>query len=217
MSQSNLDSFLSELAKSSLLRLFEPDSQGVRNHLIGQSRYISAKLRVSEDDSFIRFPKPYGRNTTIAGVWMYLEKPHPNEFLVTAFGVRQGTTLSRPARYEGIHISGGSEHNVMFSPKALDYIAKHSRIKNAEILIFHNHPANFLSNIFGKAWVPLPSTADRNVLCKFSEESIADWFRTGNYKNVRFFLIENKCIHEFNLSPIEKIPEILALIERHRG
>ena len=215
MQSSYLDSFVAELTKSAFLRIVEPEIIEIRGHRIGQSRYISTKLAASEPDSFIAFPNKYGRKTTIAGIWMFLEKPHKNEFLITAFGNRKGVGLSRPAQYEGIHICHGAEHNVGFSPMAIDYVRKHSQVDNAEILIFHNHPLNFLSSIFEKSWLPLPSTTDRETLYAFQKASLADWISTGNFKRVRFFLVENRSIHEFVLPPIERFGDILTLIRTY--
>lgn len=70
--------WLKEVATSKALTVFEPE-QYTPNMRVGQSRYISGKLAKSSDDIFIAFPQGYGRHTTLAGIWMFLEKDHKRQ------------------------------------------------------------------------------------------------------------------------------------------
>lgn len=143
--------WLKEVATSKLLTLFEPETESLSNVRIGQARSISTKLAKSPDDSFVRFSQRYGRHTTLAGVWMFLEKDHNKEYLVTAFGKRCGPAIDRPGQFYGLHVSHGTEHNVRFSPSCIDYFQKHiDGISNSEVLVCHNHPSNLVTNLLSQ-------------------------------------------------------------------
>ncbi|HHT9146497.1 MAG TPA: hypothetical protein ACFYD4_12640 [Candidatus Wunengus sp. YC61] len=198
-----------------LLTEFEPEINFLRGTRTGQSRFISGKLAKSPDDSFIEFPSNYGRHTTLAGIWMFLEKDHRQEYLVTAFGKQKGQGLCRPAQFYGLHISYGAERSVQFSPYWFDYLQKHiERISNAEVLICHNHPKHVIRDIFSQLldWSPLPSNKDRETLFRFKYEAIVRWYTSGNFQNLRFFLVEEGRLREFQLPPINRLIEIAQTV-----
>ena len=149
---------------------------------------------------------------------MFLEKDHKREYLITAFGKRKGTGLSRPAQYYGLHVSHGTAHHVNFSPSCIDYFQKHvSDVDNAEILICHNHPRHFLGDLLSQMmrWDPLPSNADRETMYQFKHRAIVNWLITGSFKNVRFFLVENLALREIQLPPVERICQALNWLNAH--
>lgn len=210
-SHPHVQEFLKELAKAKLLSIFESQT-GTPNYRVGQSRFISSKLTRSTHDSFLQFPSDYGRHTTLAGIWMFLEKNHKREYLVTAFGKRKGGALKRPARFFGLHVSHGAEHNVNFSPLCIDYLRKHvSDIDDAEVLVCHNHPPNFVSDLLSQVmhWDPLPSSADRETMYQFKYRAITQWLVSGSFKNIRFFVVENFGLKEIQLPPVERICQAL--------
>ncbi|MCX6141828.1 MAG: hypothetical protein NTZ35_01275 [Ignavibacteriales bacterium] len=209
---STLKDWLMEVVASKVLTLFEPEKKSIPNVNIGQSRYISGKLGKSRDDSFIKFPQRYGRHTTLAGIWMFLKKDHEKEYLVTAFGKRKGAGTDRPAQFDGIHISHGSEHSVRFSATCLSYLQEHTnRIENAEVMICHNHPKNFISNLVSQIidWSPLPSNTDRETMYQFRYRGLVRWLASGHFPSLRFFVVENGGLREIQLPPFERISEIL--------
>ena len=209
---STLKDLLKEVVGSKVLTVFEPEKESIPNVRIGQSRYVSGKLAQLPNDSFIKFSQPYGRNTTLAGIWMFLEKDHKKEYLVTAFGKRKGVGTDRPAQFHGIHISHGFEHSVAFSATCLDYLQKHiNMMKNAEVMICHNHPENFMSNLFSQIieWSPLPSNTDRETMYQFRYGGLVQWLASGHFPNLRFFVVENGGLREIQLPPFERISEIL--------
>lgn len=156
--------WLKEVIASKILTLFEPEIQSIPGVYIGQARYISTKLSKAADNDFIIFPKKYGRHTTLAGIRMFLSKDHYCEYLITAFGQRKGSGLKRPAQFDGLHISCGSNSQVQFSSSCIDYFQKHIvRINNAEVLICHNHPRNILLIFFRKSWTGIHYLPIRTV------------------------------------------------------
>jgi len=74
-SKSTINEWLKALVKAKALALFEAE-RDLPNYRIGQARSICGKLTHSADDSFIQFSNRYGRHTTLAGIWMFLEKDH---------------------------------------------------------------------------------------------------------------------------------------------
>lgn len=203
-----LKDWLSEVMTSEAITLLEPETVSLSSVRVGQSRFISGKLIKSNDDSFILFPQCYGRNTTIAGIWMFLEKNHRREYLVTAFGKR----IVAGARFCGVHITHGARHNVNFSPACIDYFQKHiAKINDAEILVFHNHPINFIMDLLSQIidWRPVPSNMDRETAYRFKYRAIVNWLATGNFYNIRFFLVEDGRLGEILLPSADKIANML--------
>ncbi len=213
-----LKDWLSEVVTSKILTLFEPERETIPNVRIGQSRFISRKLAKSSDDLFIRFPQCYGRNTTLAGIWMFLEKDHKREYLVTAFGKRKGSGVDRPAQFDGLHISHGVEHEVKFSATCIDYFQKHIvEIDNAEVLVCHNHPRNFVSDLLSQLvdWSPLPSNKDRETMYQFKYRAILNWLASGSFHNIRFFLVENGRLREIQLPSVDRVVNALRGLTIH--
>lgn len=213
---SSLKKWLKEVAASKVLTLFEPEIQSIPDVYIGQARYISTKLLKAADNDFIIFPKKYGRHTTLAGIWMFLSKDHHREYLITAFGRRKGVGLKRPAQFDGLHISYGSSNQVQFSPSCIDYFQKHiSCINNAEVLICHNHQRNIITDILSQImdWNPLPSNTDRNIVLNFKYNDIVRWLSTGNFQNVRFFLVERSRLQEICLPPAKFIVRLFNVLK----
>ncbi len=155
-------------------------------------------------------------NYELGRIWMFLEKDHSREYLVTAFGKRKGRGSDRPAQFEGLHVSHGEEHNVNFSPLCINYFQKHvSEINNAEILICHNHPRNFVSDLLSQiiCWSPLPSITDRETMYQFKCRTITNWLVSGSFKSIRFYLVENRRLREIQLPPVERISQFLNWLE----
>jgi len=210
-----LKEWLSEVSTSKFLTMFEPERSSLRDVRIGQARYISSRLQKAPDDSFVQFPDRYGRHTTLAGIWMFLARDHEREYLVTAFGRRQGKAVNRPAQFEGLHVSLGNEYSVRFSPTNLDYLQKHiDKVRDAEVLICHNHPRNFLSDLLSPVidWSPLPSKIDRETMYRFKYDVIVRWLASGNFQNMRFYLVEAGELREILLPPIDRIAAMLRAV-----
>ena len=209
--------WLKEIATSKGLTQFEPEVESISNIRIGQARYILGKLAKSTDDSFIKFPQSYGRKTTLAGIGMFLEKDHQKEYLVTAFGKRKGRGADRPAQFYGVHISHGLKHNVNFSHACIDYLEKHvDEIKNAEVLICHNHPRNFITDLLSQIvdWSPLPSNMDSETMYQFKCRSFVNWLKSGSFSRIRFYLFENGGLREIQLPSINRISQMLEVFTK---
>ncbi|MBI1785578.1 hypothetical protein HYR69_10590 [Candidatus Sumerlaeota bacterium] len=207
--------WLNQIISSKLLTIFEPEKEFIPGVRIGQARYISTQLVKASDDSFIHFPNEYGRHTTLSGVWMFLEKDHKKEYLITAFGQRKGKGVDRPARFDGLHVSHGAKHSVQFSPRNLDYLQKHiDRVINAEVLICHNHPQNIVSDLLSEIidWNPLPSNTDRDTSYQFKYNALVRWLASGNFQSMRFYLVEAGRLREILLPPADRIVRMLKEI-----
>jgi hypothetical protein len=208
--------WIKEIITSKFLTLFEPENRSIPGVRIGQARFVSGELGKCSDDTFIRFPNRYGRNTTLAGIWMFLGRDHGKEYLVTAFGKRRGQGLARPAEFCGLHVSYGTRHEVRFSSSCLDYFQKHiDKISNAEVFVCHNHPRNFVSYLLSQIadWGPLPSNTDRTTTFHFKYESIVRWLVTGNFANVRFFVTEMSRIREIRLPTTQLLSQIIMALK----
>ncbi len=211
---------LGEIVTSKVLTAFEPETEVLPGVRIGQARYISTKLAMAPDDHFIKFPKRYGRHTTLAGVWMFLEKDHANEYLVTAFGKRKGGSLRGPAQFDGLHVSHGNQHSVNFSDRSLCYLNEHvDKVRDAEVLIFHNHPRYFVSDLLSGVmdWSPLPSNRDRATMCQFKYESLMRWLASGGLQMIKFYLVEEGRLREILMPPAGRIVSLLNAVLGDRG
>jgi len=210
-----LEQWIGGIVSSKLLTIFEPEKHSLSAVRIGQARSISWKLAKSFDDSFIKFPTNYGRHTTLAGIWLFLGKDHKKEYLVTAFGKTKGQGANRPAQFYGLHILHGSELNVSSSPFWFDYLDKHiEKIDNAEVLICHNHPKHIIRDILSQImdWSPLPSNRDRETLFRFKHEAVVRWYSSGNFQNLRFFLVEGGRFREYQFPPAARLVEMAQAI-----
>ena len=147
---------------------------------------------------------------------MFLEKDHKKEYLITAFGKRKGRGLDRPACFYGLHISHGAERSVNFSPLCIDYFQKHiTEVDNAEILVCHNHPRNFVADLLSQIidWSPLPSNTDRETMYQFKHKEVIKWLASASFRNIRFFLVENLRLREIQLPPVARIAQFLRWLE----
>lgn len=206
--KTQLAQWITEVGTSKLLTIFEPETRSIPGVRIGESRFISGKLKSLTADSFYEFPRVYGRNSTLVGLWMFLAQEHPHEYLITAFGKSKGQTAGRPAQYYGIHVSYGSSAAVGFSQLCLDYLEKHVRaVSNSEIMVIHNHPGNgpahFLSQLFEMG--PLPSNKDRDTMMRFKFYSAVTELAVGGFKNIRFYVVEDGRLREFSIPPVNRI------------
>ncbi len=147
---------------------------------------------------------------------MYLSKDLSHEYLVTVFGQRRRSGIYRPADFSGFHISFGTYSQVQFSPACISIFQRMiSQFSNTEILIFHNHPRNIVTDLLSQIldWDPLPSNTDRNTMSSFKYETIVHWLAAGHAFNVRFFLIENKRLREICLPSLEATLNIFKEIK----
>jgi hypothetical protein len=206
---------LSEVATSRILAAFEPEVEVLPGVRIGQARHIASKLAIAPDDHFIKFPRRYGRHTTLAGVCMFLEKDHAKEYLVTAFGKRRGRSLRGPAQFDGLHVSHGNEHAVNFSERSLHYLKEHvDKVQDAEVLIVHNHPRNFVSDLLSRLmdWGPLPSEIDRETMYQFKYESVLRWLASGGFQSIKFYLVQDGRLREFQMPSSVRIASLLNML-----
>jgi hypothetical protein len=208
----SIRNWLVEVGATKLLTLAEPEIAMLRGARIGQARHIAAKLAAAQDDSFVTFPKKYGRNTTLGGIYFFLRKDHEKEYLVTAYGRRKGGSFARPAQFDGVHLSHGAQHSVGFSDLNLSYLEKHAgSVRDAEVMVCHNHPRNLVSDLLARLidWSPLPSNIDRETMCHFKYKSLVRWLAAGRLLSIKFYVMENRRIREIKLPSANRIVSLL--------
>lgn len=210
-----LKNWLVEIALSKLLTVLEPEKKALPGIRVGEVRYISKILRGSKDDSIVQFPQPYGRNTVTRGIWTFLSREHHREYLITAFGKTKGSGSKRPARYEGLHISLGMSDAANVSSWSSYYAQRHlDVVRNAEVLVFHNHPKRFISEILSQLldWSPLPSSLDRETMFEFRYQSAVNWLVSSEFRNIHFYLAEVGRLREYQIPPAGKVVEALKAV-----
>lgn len=145
-------------------------------------------------------------------MWLFLEKDHMKEYLITAYGKRKGGKRACPAQFTGVHITHGGYDRVQFSRQNRDYLQKYiNNVKDAEVIICHNHPQNILSDLLSNIidWSPLPSNTDRETTYQFQYNALLRWISTGILQNLRFYLVEDGRLREILLPPADRIIAIL--------
>jgi len=150
--------------------------------------------------------RPLARNSFLCGCLDGTEHDTV-EHLIVGFGVRRGPTTW----LEAIHHELGDEHRVPVPSALVTDIEGHLAANGRrEVIVFHNHPPNFLNVLFDNE--PLASSADRGTLLKMRYLQLLMALRTFLGRgNVRFFLGENGFVKEFRTPGVL---QLLALAER---
>jgi hypothetical protein len=152
------------------------------------------------------FRRSLARNDFLLGClnWVYEQA---KEHLIVGFGYRHGPTTRIVAAQ---HIEG--EVGQVSIPtqvlvKLSDFVLAQPR---AELLLFHNHPANWLRTLINNA--PLPSSADRKVLLDHRYRNPVMLLKEllGN-GTLRCYLAENGKVQEFRAPGLLQILEQLGI------
>lgn len=152
-----------------------------------------------------KLPCSLVRNAFLCGCLDFTED-EPVEHLIVGYGTKRGKGTDVHAVRHLI----GSENRVDIPKTVVDEIAVNStRDPHSEIIIFHNHPGNWLNSIFDS--IPLASTADRMVLLcqKYLEPSqfLRSLFGIGG---LRYYLGENGFVREIKMPSVIKIMQMLT-------
>lgn len=93
-----------------------------------------------------------------------------------------------------------------------NYIKSHDKF---EILICHNHPDHplktLISELFG--WSPLPSSTDRETMFQLRYGNAIQWFSGLAKLNLRFFLVDDGGLREFNIPSIPRVVDCINHIK----
>ncbi|HVZ64196.1 MAG TPA: hypothetical protein VG838_06920 [Opitutaceae bacterium] len=143
------------------------------------------------DGALHRLRVPLNRNAYLVGCLDFTEH-EPREHLIIGFGYRRGSTTRIDAL---LHLTG-TETAVAISPAAHAAIGQffHSDHR-AEVLLFHNHPKNWLNIAFDND--PLASAADRQTLAAYLLQPAHILKSITGGGRIRFYLGENGFVREF--------------------
>lgn len=154
-----------------------------------------------------RFRNPLNRNAFLCGCLDFTEH-EAIEHLIVGFGHKHGRTtkVNRLA-----HVIGAT-NRVSIPEPIQQAIASHIKSDfNAEVLVFHNHPANLLSILFDN--IPLGSSMDRQtVLLHLVQPLIAIKSLLGGGR-VRYYLGENGFVREFHTPDLLRLLQVLSGLE----
>ncbi len=114
------------------------------------------------------------------------------EHLIIGLGTKHGATTIISEVFRVV----GSATRVKLNPMAFAAVQHHYRSDRlAEVLMFHNHPANFVNEALD--YCPVASAADRRMLCAYvyNEEHLRK--ARGGGGRIRFYIGENGFVSEF--------------------
>ncbi|MBL8020253.1 MAG: hypothetical protein JNM27_11355 [Leptospirales bacterium] len=154
-------------------------------------------------------PRSIPRNSFLCGCLDFTENA-PVEHLIIGYGTKKGLGTEVKAISHCI----GSTNQVSIPPNMIHDMQEMSRrIARAELLIFHNHPRNWINSIFDN--IPLPSNTDRitMVRSKYLQpiNLVKSILGTGG---VRFYLGENGFVREFKTPAIM---DAIGLLQKFSG
>ncbi len=146
--------------------------------------------------------KALNRNALLCGCLDFTEHEGV-EHLIVGMGRRLGATT----KISKIMYVRGTERAVAL-PTGFDesLVTWLGSSHDAEVVVFHNHPANYLNVIFDN--VPVASTPDRNTLVGYYLRPVL--FLKGLFRGgrARFFVGENGFVREF------RTPDLLSAFSR---
>jgi hypothetical protein len=131
---------------------------------------------------------------------------HGLEYLIVGFGQRRGSTTT----VESISHDRGTEHSVGIPTHIRSAIIGHiASARRNEVLLFHNHPPNWLNAVFDNQ--PLPSLQDRATLTDFHKHPVLLLKALSGGGRLRFYLGENGSVREFRTP---HLPMVMDWLER---
>jgi len=125
------------------------------------------------------------------------------EHLIVGFGFQHGSTTV----VEQMAHAVGTKDAVSIPAHIASAIAGYVKQEHAnEVLLFHNHPRNFLNVVINNG--PMPSSTDRRTLVSFHRDVVVLGKTLMGGGSVKFYVGENRVVREFHT------PDLLPLIER---
>ncbi len=180
-----------EILNSFLNSIFDPNPVNFTYQHEKDSRRMLKQFREAPDRVYEMKPI-LNRNAFLCGCLDFTQDSSIEHLIVGLGQKYQNTT-----KIQYIHFVPGVANSVSFSPSAQQVIEAHLKadFKN-EILIFHNHPKNWLNIAFDN--LPIASSPDRNALLQIAYlkplNAIKLLLKGGR---IRFYLGENGFVREF--------------------
>ena len=189
-----------ELLDSGISSIFDPAPVSFKpEHERGVP--LLRKLLKGSSSRIQKLPKKLTRNSFLLGCLDFTEN-EPIEHLIIGYGTKKGIGTDI---YQIQHLIG-NESSVEIPDSIIKSINTHSySVPKSEVVIFHNHPYNWLNALFDNT--PLPSAADRQTMLKkkYLEpfQLIRSLLKLGG---VRFYLGENGFVREI------RTPSLLRML-----
>lgn len=205
--RSLMDSFLRELVDAGLASLFDPNPVVFKaEHEVGVRRLQRLLNRPTEEVQ--RLPRFLVRNAFLCGCLDYTED-EPTEHLIIGYGVAYARTTRVTALQHVIGQAGSVAVPKHVEQAAQEFVVTQPR---AELVVFHNHPPNWLNAIFEN--LPIASSSDRRVMLrtKYVQPAMAvkGLLCLGG---IRYYVGENGFVREFR---VPGILQMLAIIAREQ-
>ena len=157
-------------------------------------------------NQLITLKKPLIRNAFLCGCLDFTENLEV-EYLIIGHGVKRGigTDISQ------VEYVIGDNNSVKLDPRTEDRLSRYvSQAPKNEVIIFHNHPKNWINIIFDN--LPLPSQVDRNTLLRKKLLEPIILFKTLlNKGSIRFYLGNNGFVREYNMPNISQLLDLVGI------
>lgn len=193
--QDLLDAFFSATFDPKPIRFTNRDEVGV----YPVSRIAERKV----PGTVVRLPQPLNRNAFLYGCHA-LTAGEKVERAIVGFGNWHGSTT----KIEAVGQLVGDAGSVNLTPQMLDKLQRwYTEGHRREVLIFHNHPANWANAVLDNE--PVASVPDRVLLTKFKTEwtHVAKFLTDGG--QLRLYLGENGFVREFTTPPLVSALQLL--------
>ncbi|MDP2766640.1 MAG: hypothetical protein Q8O41_04195 [Candidatus Methanoperedens sp.] len=188
-----------ELIDTGLSSIFDPNPVNFKHE--HEKGVVPLRRLLSRHTSKIqRLPRRLVRNAFLCGCLDFTEN-EPIEYLIVGYGVKRGVGTDI---YAVQHVVG-NECSVSIPDLVIEDIDRHStNVPQSEIIIFHNHPYNWLNAVLDN--VPLPSTTDRRTMLQKKYMEPFQFVRfLSNVGGVRFYLGENGFVNEIRTPSITQL------------
>jgi len=195
MSNGNED-IINELIDTGLSSIFDPNPIYFKpeheNGVVPLRRLLSRRTSKIQ-----RLRRKLVRNAFLCGCLDFTENK-PIEYLIVGYGVKRGVGTN----IYTVQYVVGNEYSVSIPDSVVKNVDRHFlHVPQSEIIIFHNHPYNWLNAVLDN--VPLPSTTDRRTMLQKKYLEPFQFVRfLLNEGGVRFYLGENGFVREIRTPSI---------------
>jgi len=207
----NNNDIIQELIDTFISSMFDPNPvQFKPEHERGVN--IIRRLLLKPNAQIQKLPKKLIRNAFLCGCLDFTEHEQI-EHLIIGYGNKRGAGTDITSIQHFI----GTETSVNITPETITYIQGHCLITpNSEIVVFHNHPLNWLNNLMDNP--PFPSTVDRNTMLQFKYLEPLQLFRfILGRGGIKFYLGENGFVKEFKMPSVIKLLQFLSSLQQIGG
>ncbi len=190
----------------SISSLFDPNPVCFKKQHENGVKPVRKAIEGNSLNQLITLKKPLIRNAFLCGCLDFTENL-PIEYLIIGYGVKRGmgTDISQ------VEYAIGDNKSVKLNVITEDRISRYvSQASKNEVIIFHNHPKNWINIIFDN--LPLPSQVDRDTLLKKKLLEPIILFKTLlNKGSIRFYLGDNGFLREYNMPNITQLLDLAGI------